>query len=124
MAPTVPPKSVTTKERDRDTQMPRKKPPSTPNTAAAVGILRALDPHADVHSLHREHSDDNTTELSSREEKRERKGFWERALERDKDKERDREKDKHREKERKDEDAQAELTRMIGMLLDSQCQTF
>lgn len=49
-----------------------------------------------------------------REDKKERRGFWERANERNK--EREREKEKQREKERKEDQDQNELTRMIGAL--------
>ena len=117
--PAVPPKPLATERRDRDTQIPRKKPPSLPNSAAAVGILKSLDPLTpDVHPLQREYSDDHSlsNEHSSREEardgKKERKGFWERAKERDREREKERE--RTREKERKEEEGQAELTRMIG----------
>lgn len=116
MPPVVPPKSTASikSERDREPQLLKKKPPSVNNASAAVGILKALDPHPDIltPTLHQDHSDEHIAESIHREEKRERKGFWERASERGKDK--DREKKHHREQERKDEDAQAELTRMIG----------
>lgn len=117
--PAVPPKSTASikSERDREPQLLKKKAPSVNNAAAAVGILKALDPHPDIltPTFHQDHSDEHIAESIHREDKRERKGFWERASERSKDKEKDKEKKHHhREQERKDEDAQAELTRMIG----------
>lgn len=141
--PAVPPKPTSTttdSKRDREhqhqhqqqpqpqqpqqQQVLRKKPPSAPNPTAAVGILKALDPHAPpdvvVHPLQREYSDEYSASIdnSSKEEARERearkekKGFWERAKERER--EREKEKERNREKERKEEEGQAELTRMIG----------
>lgn len=82
--------------------------------AAALGILKALDPHADAPPINREYSDEYSAELPLREEKRERKGFWERANERNR--EREKEKERQREKERKEDQDQNELTRMIGAL--------
>ena len=87
--------------------------------------------------------EDNMTEVSSREDKKERRGFWERKdkdKEREKEKERERErereqerergrlreqdrereKDRGRERERKDEDTPDELTRMIGTSISRQ----
>ncbi len=102
-------------------QVLRKKPASPQNAAAALGILRALDPHAmapppDV--LQRQPSEDNGTEYSyrgdrEREDKKERKGLWGRATEHNKERERERE--RQRERERKKEQDQNELTRMIGV---------
>ena len=129
---------------DRDSTSQRKKPPNGPNPTAAVGILRALDPH---HSQlvttppPREQSDyidDPNHQSRPPPEKKERRPFWDRAKDRDREKEKEKEKhredekkDKHvhghihghghvlrshrdREKEKKEEEAQAELTRMIG----------
>lgn len=106
-------------------QVSRKKQASPQNASAALGILRSLDPHAvpppDV--LQRQYSEDNGTEHSfngrEREDRRERKGFWERATERTKERERERERQK--EKERKEDQEQNDLTRMIGM---SGCVSF
>ncbi|GJE99365.1 hypothetical protein PsYK624_156190 [Phanerochaete sordida] len=120
--PAVPPKPVptTTKSLDRDgTQKLLKKqpPPSNQNGPAAIGILKALDPHPDAPQLRVENSDEQlggSDHVSSRDDKKERKGFWERASERTR--EREREKERHRERERKEEEGQAELTRMIGYL--------
>ena len=105
----MPPKPTGSgKGSDRDVpQKLMKQQPSTQNAAAAVGILKALDPHPDTPQLRVEHSDE---QLSGREEKK--KGFWERASERNK--EREKEKERHKERERKEEEVQAELTRMIG----------
>ena len=111
--PAVPPKPVptTTKSLDRDgTQKLLKKapPPNSQNAAAAVGILKALDPHLDAPQLRVENSDEQlggSDHVGSREEKKERKGFWERASERTR--EREREKERHRERERKESKAAA-----------------
>ncbi|KAI0351610.1 hypothetical protein OH77DRAFT_1429431 [Trametes cingulata] len=106
------------KEREQQ-QVLRKKPPSSvPNAFAAVGILRALEPHHLEPVASHEQSEDGFTDSSVREERKEKRGFWDRASHRDKDKdkERAREKEKEKEKEKKEEDAQAELTRMIGYL--------
>ena len=85
-------------------------PPSAPTSTAALGLLRALDPFT-IHDtlgdkdhkgyrLHdRYHSDE-----ALHEEKKEKKGFWGGA----------KEKEKEKGKERRDDDGQAELTRMIG----------
>ncbi|KAL7278621.1 hypothetical protein ACG7TL_007622 [Trametes sanguinea] len=120
--------------KDRDQQVLRKRPhiPAA-NSFAAVGILRALEPHLEQVVSH-DTSEDGFTDASVREEKKEKRGFWERASHRDKDKDKDRgkerekerekEKDRDREREkarerdrdrdRRDEDAPAELTRMIA----------
>lgn len=121
-------------------QVLRKKPASPQNTAAALGILKALDPLAVAtpvaEPIQRKYSEDNATEYSyrEREEKKERKGFWERATERGKDKDREKERqrererrediererereqqrERQRERERREEHDQNELTRMIG----------
>ncbi|KAH9916215.1 uncharacterized protein B0H18DRAFT_1038853 [Fomitopsis serialis] len=110
------------KDRDREQPLLRKKAPNghAHGALAAVGILKALDPHLEVHNTS-ELSEDNMTEISTREDRKERKGFWERKdkdRERDKDRDREREKDRERgrERDRRDDDAPAELTRMIGYL--------
>lgn len=104
----------------------RKKPPNGPSPTAAVGILRALDPHSEQPNPYhqpqqpREQPDDTNTEFSFtedrhpliKEEKKEKKGFWDRTKERAEEKERERQKLKDRE--RRQDDSQAELTRMIG----------
>ncbi|KAI0341260.1 hypothetical protein BDW22DRAFT_1485694, partial [Trametopsis cervina] len=96
----------------------RKKQPQPQNAAAAVGILSALDPHAppikEAYPVQRQYSEEHGTEYSYREDRKERKGFWERATERNKDKEK--EKERQKEKERKEDQDQNELTRMIGFL--------
>ncbi|KAI0668846.1 hypothetical protein C8Q78DRAFT_212551 [Trametes maxima] len=112
--------------KDRDQQVLRKKPaPSAPNAFAAVGILRALEPHQHLEPVSsHDQSEDGFTDPSSREEKKEKRGFWERASHRDKDKDKERarerdkerEKERERERERRDEEAHAEITRMIGYL--------
>lgn len=90
--------------------MLRKKGPNGHNPLAAVGILKALDPHPDPTV---EQSEESMTEVSYREEKKERRGFWERTGVKDKDK------DRVRDKERQEEDSHADLTRMIGTLPSS-----
>ncbi|CAL1694920.1 unnamed protein product [Somion occarium] len=103
--------STNPQDRDRDLQTPRKKSSGNINAVAAVGILRALDPHLDVHPQPRDHLDDTVNIKPI--EKKEKKGFWERASGRDKDKDKSRTK----EKERREEEGQAELTRMIDWSL-------
>ncbi|THH31973.1 hypothetical protein EUX98_g2255 [Antrodiella citrinella] len=114
---------------DRDSNF-RKKPPNTPSPAAAVGILRALDPHhsqaattPSPREYDRETLDDSVQPKSM--EKKERKGFWERTKDRDKEKERPKEEERKerlgnvlrpREKEKEKEKKDGELTRMIGYL--------
>ncbi|KAI0920434.1 hypothetical protein AcW1_002174 [Taiwanofungus camphoratus] len=105
--PQPPTKSPNLKERNREPQMLRKKGPNGHNPLAAVGILKALDPHPDPTV---EQSEESMTEVSYREEKKERRGFWERTGVKDKDK------DRVRDKERQEEDSHADLTRMIGYL--------
>ncbi|KAI0789425.1 hypothetical protein C8Q75DRAFT_765583 [Abortiporus biennis] len=158
---------------NRDPQMLRKKPAAQPNPAAALGILRALDPHhvepqfpTQVavqqqpyvqhpilqQPIREQYSEDTLTEPSIKEEKKEKKGFWERASGRDKEKDKDRDREKERERERekdkererdrdreghredkkesnklrskdkKDDDGHAELTRMIGYVTATQSE--
>ncbi|EPS98820.1 hypothetical protein FOMPIDRAFT_1037243 [Fomitopsis schrenkii] len=131
------------RDRDRDQQTPRKKAANGHGhggALAAVGILRALDPQLEGHNPSDSIIiDDNVTEASFREERKERRGFWERKdkeREKEKDRGRDRERDRERERERerlqeqererekdrgheqerKDEDTPAQLTRMMGYL--------
>ena len=101
----------TPRERDRDVDKSRKvkQQPAAPGSgpphsgAAAIGILKALDPFAvpdappDRESKSYKH---DQSEDGFGDERKEKKGFW------------GKEKDKG--KERKDEDSPAELTRMIG----------
>lgn len=98
-------------DRDRDHQTPRKKS-SGANAAATVGILKALEPHLDTQPHHKDHADDSrhSSHHSRSFEKKEKKGFWERASGRDKEKD----KARAREKERREEEGPGELTRMIG----------
>ncbi|TFY58730.1 hypothetical protein EVJ58_g6235 [Rhodofomes roseus] len=110
------------KDRDREQQLLRKKVPNGHGhgALAAVGILKALDPHLEVHNPP-EPSEDSMTEVSFREDKKERRGFWERKdkereREKDRDRERDHDRDGVRERERRDEEPPAELTRIIGYL--------
>ncbi|KIJ60449.1 hypothetical protein HYDPIDRAFT_139136 [Hydnomerulius pinastri MD-312] len=109
----------------------RKKSPPTPaGGVAALGILKALEPHQD-HApvqLQSEISEDYhtyTESVRTEKEKKEKKGFWDGMLkDRDKDKwkvdkERDREKERERLRDRdrrEDDPGNAELTRMIGYL--------
>ncbi|KAK7695193.1 hypothetical protein QCA50_002383 [Cerrena zonata] len=108
---------ASTNYHDHDRQIPRRKHSAT-NAVAAVGILRALDPHLDTNPHPRDYPDDShvSSHHSRSSEKKEKKGFWERASGRDKDKDKDKDKARAREKERREDDGQAELTRMIGYL--------
>ncbi|CCM02123.1 uncharacterized protein FIBRA_04200 [Fibroporia radiculosa] len=103
VVPHPPPKHA---HRDPQPQLLRKKPNGV-SASAALGILRALDPHVEPPNQP-DVSDDGMTEHSFREEKREKekekRGFW---VPREKDKERPRD---------KDHDSQADLTRVIGYL--------
>jgi len=107
----------THKERDKDPQVLRKKHPPSVGPVAAVGILRALDPHHDIEPHTRDSLEDTTIhyEQSIREDKKDKRPFWERASGKDRERERDIDKERVREKEKRDEDDQAELTRMIGL---------
>lgn len=88
----------------------RKKAPGGSGAAAAVGILKALDPHLEAEQRSREISEDHHThhEHPVKEEKKDKKPFWERSSGKEKEKDYDVARD------RRDEDGQAELTRMIG----------
>jgi hypothetical protein len=127
--------------RDRESQQATlRKKPQGGSGVAALGILRALDPHAvepvNMNQQARAHSEERiggSENHGYRErvrdvvDRREKKGFWGRDKEREKDKERERERDKERERERGrdwerdmwDEDSQSELTRMIGRCFSS-----
>lgn len=114
-APLPPPKAPSSNGRSGDRE-PGVHKHKAPGAAAAVGILRALDPHLDTPvptpRVFVDRSDQYSFDSAHREERERKKGFWERASDRSKDK--DREKEKLRERERRDEEGQAELTRMIG----------
>lgn len=99
------PTKSTKSEREGDSRWSRKKQP------AAVGILRALDPHIEV--PHPGASPDDPAsqyEPSIRDDKKDWKLFGERN-------ERDGERGRHRDRGGREEDSQAELTRMIGMTI-------
>ena len=84
------------KDRDRDPQTVRKKAPNESKGFTAAGILRALDPHNhSVSAEAHEPSEDGVslTEHSSREEKKERRNFWERASGKDRARESDRDRE-------------------------------
>lgn len=97
----LPPKLMKS-EREGDSRWPRKKPP------AAVGILRALDPHIEVPHPGVSLDDRASQYESSIRDKKDWKLFGER-------KERDGERGRHRDRGGREEDGQAELARMIGM---------
>jgi len=101
----------------------------------ALGILRALDPprtevpnkgHSEdrfsTHSEtgHRDRDRDREKDLG---EKKEKWAFWNRDKEKDKEREREQLFERTREggrgKERKEDEGQGELTRMIGMMIES-----
>lgn len=96
----LPAKSIKSEREGR-----KKQPP-------AVGILRALDPHIEV-----AHSGISTDDHASqhepliRDDKKDWK-LWER-----KERERDGERGRNRDRGGREEDGQAELTRMIGMMI-------
>ncbi|EPQ55785.1 hypothetical protein GLOTRDRAFT_60574 [Gloeophyllum trabeum ATCC 11539] len=99
---------------DREPQMLRKKPPNAGTGAAALGILKALDPHPEGPGYHDDTS--NASDGQVKEEKKEKKGFWDRAGAGLRDM-RDREKEKEKLREsHKNQDQGHELTRMIGWL--------
>lgn len=129
-------------ERERDNQSNRKKPLGGTSSVAALGILRALDPHAEPRNQLKSRSEEHLALSSNSIREKERKGFWERSSKeggvdeikfsekgvsrlrgREKDVRNDRDerknekredrKDEKRE-EKRDEDREAELTRMIG----------
>jgi hypothetical protein len=101
--------------------MPKKRQPNP--TVAALGVLKALDPHSEQVNRRRSRSEEYLVLSDShfREDKKEKKPFWDNII-RDKDKEKDRDKEKEREKwkskdkerDRKDEGSPEELTKMIG----------
>lgn len=101
------PAKLTKSEREGDSRWPRKKQP------AAVGILKALDPHIEVpHSGVSPDDRASQYESSIRDDKKDWKLFGER-------KERDGERGRHRDRGGREEDGQAELTRMIGVTIPS-----
>ena len=107
----LPPKSIKS-EREGDSRLLRKKQPQPGGVVAAVGILRALDPHIEV--AHPGITTDDRAsqyEPSIRDEKKDWKLFWE-----PKEKERDGERGRNRDRGRED-DGPAELTRMIGAMI-------
>jgi len=86
-----------------------------------MGLLRALDPFSAHDASVDKESKNSSLPLddSVGEERKERKGFWGAAREKDRDKERERDKVK----ERRDDDGQAELTRMIGAYFESPAES-
>lgn len=116
-------RSATPRERDTSTLRKKGQPPTpTPGqsppphtSAAALGILRALDPFAaldvpvEKEGKHHKHEHGHISD-ETLEEKKEKKGFWSSGREKDREKE----KEKERGREKRDEDGTAELTRMIG----------
>jgi hypothetical protein len=108
----LPPKSIKS-EREGDSRLLRKKP-QPGGVVAAVGILRALDPHIEaVHPVITTDDRASQYEPSIRDDKKDWKLFWERK-ERERDGERGRNRDRGRE-----DDGPAELTRMIGVMIPS-----
>ncbi|GBE87135.1 hypothetical protein SCP_1003820 [Sparassis crispa] len=107
-----PMRSPNPRDRDRDPNALKKKGVNGPNAFGAIGILKALDPHPEP-PLMPELSEDSLTEASFREEKKERKSFWDRSGLREKEKERG------KDRERREEEAHDVLTRMIGYLTAS-----
>jgi len=108
------PKSIKS-EREGDSRLLRKKQPQPGGVVAAVGILRALDPHIEVaHPVIA--PDDRTSQYESsiKDDKKDWKLFWER-----KERERDGERGRNRERGGREDDGPAELTRMIGVMIPS-----
>ena len=108
----LPAKSIKS-EREGDSRLLRKKQPQPGGVVAAVGILRALDPHIEV--AHPGISTDDRAsqyEPSIRDDKKDWKPLWER-----KERERDGERGRNRDRGGREDDGQAELTRMIGVMI-------
>jgi len=98
----LPPKSI------KPEREGRKKQP------AAVGILRALDPHIEVvHPVISTDDHASQYESSIRDDKKDWK-LWDR-----KERERDGERGRNRDRGGREDDGQAELTRMIGVIIPS-----
>jgi hypothetical protein len=108
------------REKDSDKLRKTKQPPSTApaagpphNPAAALSILKSLDPFAtldvpiDRESKSHKHDHGHLSDEALGGERKERKSFWGAK-----------DKEKEKGKERKDEEGQAELTRMIGKHLE------
>ena len=101
-------------EREGDSRLLRKKP-QPGGVVAAVGILRALDPH--IEATHPATTTDDRAsqyEASIRDDKKDWKLFWER-----KERERDGERGRNRDRGGREDDGPAELTRMIGVMIPS-----
>lgn len=110
----------------RDSQTLRKKPPNTTGAAAAVGILKALDPHLEADHRPRDIVEEppHHYELPPKEDKKDKRPFWDRNPTKERERERDHDRDRTREREKRDEEGQAELSRMIGQLTISFMQSF
>lgn len=105
------PKSIKS-EREGDPRLIRKKP-QQPGVVAAVGILRALDPHVEAtHPVITTDDRASQYESSIKDDKKDWKLFWER-----KERERDGERGRNRDRSGREEDSPAELTRMIGVTI-------
>jgi hypothetical protein len=98
-------------EREGDSRWSRKKQPQP----AAVGILRALDPHIEV-SHPGVSADDRASQYESsiRDDKKDWKLFGER-----KERETDGERGRNRDRGGREDDGLAELTKMIGAIVPS-----
>lgn len=105
------PKSIKS-EREGDPRLTRKKP-QPGGAAPAVSILRALDPHVEVvHPVITTDDRASQYESSIKDDKKDWKLFWER-----KERERDGERGRNRDRGGREDDSQAELTRMIGVMI-------
>jgi hypothetical protein len=100
----------------RETQVLRKKPQSTTGAIAAVGILKALDPHLEGEHRSRDLPEElpQHYEPPMKEDKKDRRPFWDRNISKEREREREHDRDKLRDRDRRDEEGQAELSRMIG----------
>jgi hypothetical protein len=123
--------TIAVRNQRSDDRTLRKKSPPISSGVAALGILKALDPHQDLPPIPHTpdpSEDPHTYNEPVRIDKKERRGFWDGVLrdrEREKwkaEKERDRDRERServRDKDRREDDPAAELTRMIGKLLSA-----
>jgi len=108
----LPAKSIKS-EREGDSRLLRKRQPQPGGVVATVGILRALDPHIEVTHPGISMDDRGSQyESSIRDDKKDWKLFGERR-----ERERDGERGRNRDRGGREDDGQAELTRMIGVMI-------
>jgi len=80
--------------------------------------LKALDPHLEADHRPRDIVEEppHHYELPPKEDKKDKRPFWDRNPTKERERERDHDRDRTREREKRDEEGQAELSRMIGFL--------